>query len=389
VAPGILLRAARGLSHAFSPSRERRFAPERQIRALAGARGGGSIRALEFGVEPDAIVPEQSLGAVQVEAALPGELSWRRFFALHDVILFFYLGALRLLVQLAAHGPARSVSLMRLDGLLLLAVGGCLVARGGWVLGRRARARLYRLTLLAVVVGNYLVLRDILPLVRPDAVDAQLLAIDRALFGVEPALWLQRFNQRPVVEWFSFFYFSYFFICAAWAVTVLFAVRAGRHTTEFAIGCTLVFCVGQLGYLLVPGYGPVHHMASSFDAPLDGGLFWNWVQATVRAGGALKDIFPSLHTAGPSWFALYAWRHARRGPRWRAAALVTTFFAVHIVVSTMLLRWHYAIDVAAGLALAGAAAWLAPRLAAFDHRARCSFGAADAWSFGLPTPDRG
>jgi membrane-associated phospholipid phosphatase len=103
---------------------------------------------------------------------------------------------------------------------------------------------------------------------------------------------------------------------------------------------------------------------------------------TVAAGGAQKDVFPSLHTAVPVWFALFAWGRARTsGSRaWLAGAVVLSFFAFNIVCSTIVLRWHYAVDVIAGLSLACFAAWSAPRLQRLETSLRARAGAAPAWA---------
>jgi hypothetical protein len=232
------------------------------------------------------------------------------------------------------------------------------------------------------VIENYLVLRRILPLVRPDDVDAWLLEVDLVLFGVEPALWLERFNERPIVEWFAFFYFSYFWICLAYMVVGLWLLRSRRAASEYAMGTVLVFGVGQLGYMAVPGHGPVTFLADRFQGPIDGGFFWSCVTATVTAGSAMKDIFPSLHTAVPVWLTLFAWRLGHVHRAFRLAAIVTGFFAANIVASTMLLRWHYAVDVLAGLALAFATAGLAPALVRWEAAFRERHRLRGAWDFG-------
>jgi len=217
-------------------------------------------------------------------------------------------------------------------------------------------AGLYRVCLVGVIIENYMILRHLLPLLRPDTVDATLYGIDLFIFGFEPALWFEKLNQRPVVEWFSFFYLSYFWINAAYLVAIAVIRRGGRETSEFAIGILITFRVGQLGYMAVPGFGPVGYLASSFHAPLDGGFFWSCVSRTVTAGSAMKDIFPSLHTAVPTFLTWFAWQRSRTEPGWRLVTLATGFFAANIIVSTMLLRWHFAIDVVVGLVL-GSAAW--------------------------------
>jgi membrane-associated phospholipid phosphatase len=303
----------------------------------------------------------------------------RGLFALEDCILLGYLIIMRCLLATAGSSAAHLQSGQRLELCIAVIVGACVVKRGLVAIPNWMRVHGYRIAVAFVVVQSYLMLRDLLPLLRQDAVDAVLISIDQSLFGVQPALWLERFNQHGVVEWFSFFYFSYFFICAAYIGGMLWFVRPGTHTSEFAIGSFIVLFVGQLGYVAVPGYGPVVALADQFQAPLNGGFFWHCVENAVQSSGALKDIFPSLHTAIPTFFALFAWRAARRDSRWRTPAMVTSFFAANIIVSTMLLRWHYGIDVLVGMGLAAAAAWLAPRLAAHDARFRKLHGMPAAW----------
>lgn len=76
-----------------------------------------------------------------------------------------------------------------------------------------------------------------------------------------------------------------------------------------------------------------------------------------------------------------AFHCARTDPRWRPVAIITGFFASQIIISTLLLRWHYAIDVVAGLALAGFAAWAAPRIADREAAHRARHALPDPWAF--------
>ena len=297
---------------------------------------------------------------------------------LGDAILLGYLVTMSLCVWRASPAPSQASCARQLYLCAAALVVGCYAARVAG-LPRPVAGFIYRLVLLGVVLVDYLMLRDVLPLVRADSVDTTLVALDVRLFGVEPSLWLERLNRRPVVEWFSFFYFSYFTINVAYFVIVVCASRAGRRTAEFAIGTALVFSIGQLGYLAVPGFGPIRHLAHQFAGPVNGGLFWGLVTRTVSAGSAMKDIFPSLHTAVPTWFTSFAATQARRDRRWLVPAIVTGFFAANIVFSTVFLRWHYLVDVFAGLTLGLGAGWLAPRLAAAEDRWRRRLGLPGAW----------
>jgi len=119
----------------------------------------------------------------------------------------------------------------------------------------------------------------------------------------------------------------------------------------------------------VPGYGPYRFLAGEFHHPLTGGLFWSWVQSTVSAGGAQKDIFPSLHTAAPTFFALYSWRHRARAP-YKYTWPVTAFCASQIICATMFLRWHYLVDIFAGITLAIFATVVGERLVLRDTERR-------------------
>jgi membrane-associated phospholipid phosphatase len=96
---------------------------------------------------------------------------------------------------------------------------------------------------------------------------------------------------------------------------------------------------------------------------------------TVAEGGALKDIFPSLHTAAPTFIALYSFRN-RALPPYRYTWPLVLFFAMNIIVATMFLRWHWIVDVVAGLVLAIASQVVGVVMTRFelDRRARYHLG---------------
>jgi hypothetical protein len=185
---------------------------------------------------------------------------------------------------------------------------------------------------------------------------------DRALLGETPALLLAPLaSNAAVVEWFAFFYFSYYVLLAVGFLPALWGDRGSRAMRELFVGATVISCVGYATYTLVPGLGP--YASIDFAAPLVGGVWWRAVCSTVAVGGAKLDIFPSLHTAFPVFLTLHAFAHRRRPGARRHGWLLWGFFAVNIVISTMFLRWHYAVDVVAGLALAALARRVAVHVA--------------------------
>jgi membrane-associated phospholipid phosphatase len=190
-----------------------------------------------------------------------------------------------------------------------------------------------------------------LPVVNPNSLDLELYQLDLTLFGFEPALYMDRLVGPITTEWFAFFYFSYFMILAAHLFPILFFGKDKKLVAEFCLGLLLMLCLGHTGYMLVPGFGPHQAIAQEFHNQLPSGMWLDAVMTTVASGGAQKDIFPSLHTAAPTFLALFSLRHRDRLP-FRYTWPIVAFFAVNIIFATMYLRWHYVIDVIAGLFLA-------------------------------------
>ncbi len=263
-------------------------------------------------------------------------------------------------------------------GAVLLPAAG-LVARAAPEVPRWARLNVYRVVAVGSLVWGYLMLEHVLPVVRPDAVDAALAAADERLFGGQPALWVQRYNRPPIVEWMSFFYFGYHPFILIHVIGVLWVQRSPRRAAELGLGMAIVFCAGYLGYLAVPAYGPEALFGDRFREPLHGAYFCRLVSKSVQATQGMKDVFPSLHTGGSALLALLSLRWARLDRRWRVPAAVTGFFAVNVVISTLVLRRHYAIDVLAGLALAFCGARAAARIAPWEEAWRRRHDLAPVW----------
>jgi hypothetical protein len=316
----------------------------------------------------------------------PKQRAWPRVlgrFSTHDLLLLTHLVTMGALVAFAFPAPGSQDVARRILSVTALLLGACLLGRDSR-LPALLRSGFYRIAMVATVLGSYLMLRWTLPLVAPHSYDAQLSRIDVAIFGVEPTLWLEPHMSLAFVEYLAFFYFSYFVISGLYALVSLGPGSSNETSAEFAIGTAVVYGIGQLGYALVPGYGPTQFLSAQYAGPLEGGFFWQAVLSTVDAGGAMKDIFPSLHTAGPVWYSLFAWSRAKRTGelRWKLFAMVTSFFAMNIVVSTVALRWHYVIDLAAGLALAASASWLSRRVVGWENELRDRAGLRSAWDFG-------
>jgi hypothetical protein len=290
-----------------------------------------------------------------------------------DLLVFAYLLELNVAVLIAAPHPWRTQSLFQAGGLMLVFLVALAIVRGQALSSPFWTALLYRLGIYGTVQQSYFFFKHLLPVVNPGSLDHQLYALDRLLFGFEPAVWMDQFVTPTTTEWFAFFYFCYFFLLAAHIFPIVFGARDQMLLGEFMLGMLIIVCIGHTGYILVPGFGPFRAMPEMFKHELPSGLWMDLVWSTVRSNGAMKDIFPSLHTAGPCFIAMYSFRNRDRLP-FRFTWPLLSFFAANIIGATMFLRWHYVIDVFAGFTLATLAAIIAPRVTAWEVTRRSAQG---------------
>ena len=192
--------------------------------------------------------------------------------------------------------------------------------------------------------------------INPLDIDAQLMAIDYALFGVYPTVWCERFMMPWVTEYMQLayvtFYFLPFLLC-----TPLY--RQGQFQAFRVSLCALLlsYYVSYLLYFLTPARGPRFYLAADHTLPLTGLWLTTPLQATLDAlEGIQWDAFPSGHTAIAIIVLVMAARYQRR---LFYPLLVIT---VSLMLSTVYLRYHYVIDVIAGMLLAvwclGVTFWL-------------------------------
>lgn len=298
--------------------------------------------------------------------------------AVQDWFVLGYLMVLFFAVAIAPESAARTMNLQRLSALLVVS-GGSIVAVRGNILTRPLLGPLfYRLSILLVLVASYLMLQGLLPVVSSRVLDSQLYQLDLKVFGVEPALWMDQFVTPATTEWFSFFYYSYFFVLGAYVLPYVFAARDYRRFEQFGLGFMGTYCIAHVLYMVVPGFGPYRFLADEFQNALPMGFWYERVLEAVQSAGAQKDIFPSLHTAGPVFCFIFAFRHRHVAP-FKYVWHITGFFALNIIIATMFLRWHYLIDIVAGLMLAGATNYGAYKIATYERSLRARRALQPVW----------
>lgn len=207
----------------------------------------------------------------------------------------------------------------------------------------------------AVMVTLYFTLGHVVFKAIPWSADPLLDRIDTALFlGRNPALVVSDWATPRRVEFFSVFYAA--FIPYVNLSLLLGCVNRPRRERDiFLTGYALLYAWSFLGYLALPARGPIVFLADAFTAPIEGGLFYSLVVRAIEVGGGPHGAFPSLHVGASTFFCLFDLRYNV----WRGLLFVP--LVGMIILATIVLQYHYVIDLVAGFALALGAMKLAHR----------------------------
>lgn len=187
--------------------------------------------------------------------------------------------------------------------------------------------------------------------------DACLIAVDHAIFGVHPTVWMERLISPALSALLQFAYISYYFILLLLGVVLIARGRFGEFE-EALFGILLCFYLSYVGYLLVPAIGPRFTLSHLQTGDLQISPFIEAIQDALNGLEKNKtDAFPSGHTAVSLMSLYYAWKEREKKLFAGLIPVVTG-----LIISTVYLRYHYVIDVIAGIALAGLTIALAPGL---------------------------
>ena len=211
---------------------------------------------------------------------------------------------------------------------------------------------------MAVIPMIYESLGVLIPAVRGGEKDAWLIAADRAIFGLDPTVWLEKFVWPPLTDLLLIAYATYYFFpiivgAALWR-------KSPAIARKFIFALSFTFYLSYFGYFLVPAKGPRVSLAAEQSVKLEVTPVSRAISQKLNELEHTKDdAFPSGHTMVTVFCLLVAHREVRA--LFRAWLPIATL----LVVSTIYCRFHYVIDVAAGLALAFVCVPLGERLYAW------------------------
>ncbi|MEP7272340.1 MAG: phosphatase PAP2 family protein [Acidobacteriota bacterium] len=181
--------------------------------------------------------------------------------------------------------------------------------------------------------------------IHPGWFDRLLISAEYSLFGVHPTVWIEQYSNYAVTEVLQLAYTSYLFLTLGLAV--YFSRRGERTPFQVLLVSTCVaYYLGYLIFVLFPIESPYHTLRTLQKVELTGGPFTaviNWIERYGRVHGG---AFPSAHVSGSVVVLLCAWRYARRVGYWLTPVVIA------ICIATIYGRYHYVVDVVAGIGMA-------------------------------------
>jgi membrane-associated phospholipid phosphatase len=268
----------------------------------------------------------------------------RRFHPLEGFTITF-LGIIILLITLFyPRFPQGWRLLLQFIPLLLLAVGISELRRK-WG-GKKIVRFICDFSPIFFVIVIFELLGGIIPYLHPD-VDNLLMRIDLSLFGVHPTLWMERFLVPWLIDVLAVAYAAYYFIPVVLIVILYFW---GKEE-EFGLAiCTLLlgYYLSYAGYMTMPTIGPRYTLQSLYNVPLHtGGIAESIINLLNSLEGNKRNCFPSGHTQMTLISLWFAFTY-KRPLFWIYLPICTA-----LIFSTVYLRFHYVIDIAAGVVFAG------------------------------------
>jgi membrane-associated phospholipid phosphatase len=206
----------------------------------------------------------------------------------------------------------------------------------------------------------------------PDYIDAEFIRLDEQIFGFQPCLeFMYALPYRSVSELFYVAYFSYYIMIAGIGLALY--LRHRQQFFHYVSVVSFVFYICYLVYVALPVMGPraffreidgfrlpdeiqAYAGLPFFPEPAKASLGFHvmgWIYRHFEGPGA---AFPSSHVAVALCTVWFSFLYLRRIRFFHLADVIL------LCLSTVYCRYHYAVDVAAGILTAAILVPLGSRL---------------------------
>jgi hypothetical protein len=231
-----------------------------------------------------------------------------------------------------------------------------------WLSIQRLLGGLVMILVLQVFFSAFSSMKALIPIMNPFAWDATFAEWDRALHGGrDPWALIQPLLGYPAVTTaINFLYQCWLFVLYGFLVWQAFSTRDQRLRMQFFLALLLLWALlGNLAATVFSSAGPVYFgRATGLPDPFEplisylraanevspvwaldihDRLWTAYITDSDQLGKGISAM-PSIHVATAVLFALTAWR-ASRSP-----GIVFAAYAVAVMIGSVHLAWHYALD---------------------------------------------
>lgn len=216
------------------------------------------------------------------------------------------------------------------------------------------------LLLIMIYMEHY----TLIPQINPHDVDDLLIGADRFLLaGHDPSVLMERFTRPIFTEILQIIYASYYFLPTVLCFWLY--VRGNKSAFHVSGSALLIgFYISYIGYYVSPALGPrftIDHLQS---IPLDGLFSFHFLRSTLdQMEGMTRDCYPSGHALISFLTVLLARRYLK------PYAIIAFVWTILLLISAVYLRYHYVVDIIAGIALAVAVYGLVPAIERYIKKA--------------------
>jgi membrane-associated phospholipid phosphatase len=199
---------------------------------------------------------------------------------------------------------------------------------------------------------------------NPHDWDMFLLNTDKALFGTDVTVWMERFNSRFLTEILIIMYFSYYLLPTISFIVFYFnknSKNAYYDVRTFILALIIGWYLAFVFYMLFPASGPDSAFPQNYHTELKGlspitALYLEKVTSYLRES-QVRNTFPSMHFGILLMINYFAFK-LKRIYFW----LVTLPFGAGLGIATLYLRQHYLIDLVGSVFMAWGCIYLAKKI---------------------------
>jgi membrane-associated phospholipid phosphatase len=190
--------------------------------------------------------------------------------------------------------------------------------------------------------------------------DGFFIRLEENLFGLQPSIHFMEALPYPAVsEFFYMSYFSYYLMVIGVGITLY--LRSEEQFVHYISVISIMFYICYLLYIFLPVVGPpvfysnipgyhgqenLPYYPLEYPPQVTGGIFFNIMKILYRWFEGFGAAFPSSHVAVAIGTLYFSWRYLP-GIRYPHLGAV-----VCLSLSTVYCRYHYVVDVIAGVLLA-------------------------------------